>query len=178
MGIVINPSRSCFSMVGVVHSQVRLMSRLCRAGEGWCAASRVHAAAGWAPGLPPVRHRHRRRPRQPQAQPGLHRQLVQQIPCPAQAREPGHRLELYWRSGKCKYRTVRYDISHLSPVHGSVRCEFSLGFFPKHLHCWSVVFCRRLIDVSAVLGETREERTFRNWMNSLGVNPRVNHLYR
>ncbi|CAL9707471.1 unnamed protein product [Knipowitschia caucasica] len=25
--------------------------------------------------------------------------------------------------------------------------------------------------------ETREERTFRNWMNSLGVNPYVNHLY-
>ncbi|KAI1241861.1 Plastin-2 [Lamprotornis superbus] len=36
---------------------------------------------------------------------------------------------------------------------------------------------RPLIDVSVVLGETREERTFRNWMNSLGVNPRVNHLY-
>jgi hypothetical protein len=26
-------------------------------------------------------------------------------------------------------------------------------------------------------GETREERTFRNWMNSLGVNPFVNNLY-
>uniref|UniRef100_A0A671R0M1 Plastin-3 n=1 Tax=Sinocyclocheilus anshuiensis TaxID=1608454 RepID=A0A671R0M1_9TELE len=26
-------------------------------------------------------------------------------------------------------------------------------------------------------GETREERTFRNWMNSLGVNPHVHHLY-
>ncbi|XP_007546055.1 PREDICTED: plastin-3-like [Poecilia mexicana] len=26
-------------------------------------------------------------------------------------------------------------------------------------------------------GETREERTFRNWMNSLGVSPTVNHLY-
>ncbi|XP_057705894.1 plastin-3-like isoform X2 [Corythoichthys intestinalis] len=25
--------------------------------------------------------------------------------------------------------------------------------------------------------ETREERTFRNWMNSLGVSPRVNHIY-
>ena len=25
--------------------------------------------------------------------------------------------------------------------------------------------------------ETREERTFRNWMNSLGVNPHVHHLY-
>lgn len=25
--------------------------------------------------------------------------------------------------------------------------------------------------------ETREERTFRNWMNSLGVNPHVNYLY-
>lgn len=27
-------------------------------------------------------------------------------------------------------------------------------------------------------GESREERTFRNWMNSLGVAPHVNHLYR
>ncbi|KAL9978702.1 hypothetical protein ACROYT_G016251 [Oculina patagonica] len=26
--------------------------------------------------------------------------------------------------------------------------------------------------------ETREEKTFRNWMNSIGVNPYVNHLYR
>ncbi|XP_063772064.1 plastin-1 isoform X2 [Pseudophryne corroboree] len=26
-------------------------------------------------------------------------------------------------------------------------------------------------------GETNEERTFRNWMNSLGVNPYVNHIY-
>ena len=39
-------------------------------------------------------------------------------------------------------------------------------------------FAGLLIDVCVVLGETREERTFRNWMNSLGVNPRVNHLYR
>uniref|UniRef100_A0A8C6NGY7 Plastin-3 n=1 Tax=Nothobranchius furzeri TaxID=105023 RepID=A0A8C6NGY7_NOTFU len=28
-----------------------------------------------------------------------------------------------------------------------------------------------------VEGETREERTFRNWMNSLGVNPHVHHVY-
>ncbi|XP_059984743.1 plastin-2 isoform X3 [Lagenorhynchus albirostris] len=33
------------------------------------------------------------------------------------------------------------------------------------------------IDWGALEGETREERTFRNWMNSLGVSPRVNHLY-
>ncbi|XP_041114895.1 plastin-2-like [Polyodon spathula] len=33
------------------------------------------------------------------------------------------------------------------------------------------------IDWSSIEGETREERTFRNWVNSLGVNPRVNHLY-
>ncbi|KAM4702355.1 LOW QUALITY PROTEIN: plastin-2 [Discoglossus pictus] len=33
------------------------------------------------------------------------------------------------------------------------------------------------IDWSSIEGETREERTFRNWM-ILGVNPRVNHLYR
>lgn len=34
-----------------------------------------------------------------------------------------------------------------------------------------------LMGCSYFPGETREERTFRNWMNSLGVNPRVNHLY-
>uniref|UniRef100_A0A671NHJ7 Plastin-1-like n=1 Tax=Sinocyclocheilus anshuiensis TaxID=1608454 RepID=A0A671NHJ7_9TELE len=28
-----------------------------------------------------------------------------------------------------------------------------------------------------IAGETREDRTFRNWMNSLGVAPHVNHLY-
>ncbi|XP_032432592.1 plastin-3-like [Xiphophorus hellerii] len=33
------------------------------------------------------------------------------------------------------------------------------------------------IDWDLLGGETREERTFRNWMNSLGVNPTVNHLY-
>ncbi|XP_077393817.1 plastin-2 [Festucalex cinctus] len=33
------------------------------------------------------------------------------------------------------------------------------------------------IDWSSIEGETREERTFRNWINSLGVHPRVNHLY-
>ncbi|NXT15259.1 PLSL protein, partial [Prunella fulvescens] len=33
------------------------------------------------------------------------------------------------------------------------------------------------VDWGSIEGETREERTFRNWMNSLGVNPHVNHLY-
>nr|DBA20883.1 TPA: hypothetical protein GDO54_017622 [Pyxicephalus adspersus] len=33
------------------------------------------------------------------------------------------------------------------------------------------------IDWTLLEGETREERTFRNWMNSLGVNPHVNHIY-
>ncbi|KAM4664230.1 plastin-3 isoform 1-T4 [Discoglossus pictus] len=33
------------------------------------------------------------------------------------------------------------------------------------------------IDWTLLEGETREERTFKNWMNSLGVNPHVNHLY-
>uniref|UniRef100_A0A669ERW0 Plastin-3 n=1 Tax=Oreochromis niloticus TaxID=8128 RepID=A0A669ERW0_ORENI len=34
-----------------------------------------------------------------------------------------------------------------------------------------------LLTILYCPGETREERTFRNWMNSLGVNPHVNHLY-
>ncbi|EFA82649.1 actin bundling protein [Heterostelium album PN500] len=32
-------------------------------------------------------------------------------------------------------------------------------------------------DVPIVIEETREEKTFRNWMNSLGVDPYVNNLY-
>lgn len=30
---------------------------------------------------------------------------------------------------------------------------------------------------ACVSGETREERTFRNWMNSLGVSPHVHYIY-
>uniref|UniRef100_A0AAQ6INB6 Plastin 1 n=1 Tax=Anabas testudineus TaxID=64144 RepID=A0AAQ6INB6_ANATE len=33
------------------------------------------------------------------------------------------------------------------------------------------------IDTAHIEGESREEKTFRNWINSLGVNPYVNHLY-
>ncbi|XP_019359107.1 PREDICTED: plastin-1 [Gavialis gangeticus] len=33
-------------------------------------------------------------------------------------------------------------------------------------------------DPNLIEGESKEERTFRNWMNSLGVTPYVNHLYR
>ena len=29
----------------------------------------------------------------------------------------------------------------------------------------------------ALVKETREEKTFRNWINSMGVNPNVNYLY-
>jgi len=28
-----------------------------------------------------------------------------------------------------------------------------------------------------LIEETREEKTYRNWMNSMGVNPTVNYLY-
>ncbi|KAM3834427.1 plastin-1 isoform 1-T2 [Vipera latastei] len=32
-------------------------------------------------------------------------------------------------------------------------------------------------DFNLLEGESKEERTFRNWMNSLGVTPYINHLY-
>ncbi|ETE60102.1 Plastin-1, partial [Ophiophagus hannah] len=32
-------------------------------------------------------------------------------------------------------------------------------------------------DFSLLEGESKEERTFRNWMNSLGITPYINHLY-
>ncbi|KAM9036452.1 plastin-1 isoform X2 [Sarcophilus harrisii] len=33
------------------------------------------------------------------------------------------------------------------------------------------------IDMNLFEGESKEERTFRNWMNSLGVSPYIHHLY-
>ncbi|XP_058471852.1 plastin-1 [Solea solea] len=36
---------------------------------------------------------------------------------------------------------------------------------------------RNGIEIAHIAGESREEKTFRNWMNSLGVAPYVNHLY-
>ncbi|GAA6101167.1 plastin-1 [Tachysurus ichikawai] len=33
------------------------------------------------------------------------------------------------------------------------------------------------IDLTTIEGESREDSTFKNWMNSLGISPRVNHLY-
>ena len=32
-------------------------------------------------------------------------------------------------------------------------------------------------DNTVVIEESREEKTYRNWMNSLGVSPYVNYLY-
>ena len=32
-------------------------------------------------------------------------------------------------------------------------------------------------ELEDIIEETREEKMYRNWMNSLGVSPRVNHLY-
>ena len=32
-------------------------------------------------------------------------------------------------------------------------------------------------EIEDLIEETREEKMYRNWMNSLGVSPRVNHLY-
>ncbi|XP_051252344.1 plastin-1-like [Dicentrarchus labrax] len=34
------------------------------------------------------------------------------------------------------------------------------------------------IETTQIEVESREEKTFRNWMNSLGVSPHVNHMYR
>ncbi len=34
-----------------------------------------------------------------------------------------------------------------------------------------------ILPVEELIEETREEKTYRNWMNSMGVNPYVNYLY-
>lgn len=62
----------------------------------------------------------------------------------------------------------------------SVHCSFfnMFSFLQNSYLTVELSFAEPLIDIAIILGETREERTFRNWMNSLGVNPRVNHLYR
>lgn len=40
-----------------------------------------------------------------------------------------------------------------------------------------ILYVRIHLAAEEIIEETREEKTYRNWMNSMGVNPYVNWLY-
>jgi hypothetical protein len=46
----------------------------------------------------------------------------------------------------------------------------------RHTIFLSILIFVFLVEIEAI-EETREEKTYRNWMNSLGVDPYVNYLY-
>lgn len=132
-----------------------------RLEEGWS-----HAAAGWAARLQTVCHRHWRRQREPQTQPGLRGQPLQQISSTDQTWKcrPGLGPVGRWVS----IMTFQHDANDYNLCFmQSKRLVRTPGFYWTSWNYY--LFCDQ--------GETREERTFRNWMNSLGVNPHVNHLY-
>ncbi|XP_068136881.1 plastin-1 [Hyperolius riggenbachi] len=55
--------------------------------------------------------------------------------------------------------------------------KLNLAFVANLFNMYPALHKTNGYDFNAIEGETNEERTFRNWMNSLGVNPHVNHLY-
>ncbi|EGD72489.1 L-plastin [Salpingoeca rosetta] len=57
--------------------------------------------------------------------------------------------------------------------------KLNLAFVANLFNTWPGLETADEIDPFAEgdIEETREEKTFRNWMNSLGVNPLVHHLY-
>jgi len=52
--------------------------------------------------------------------------------------------------------------------------KLNLAFVANMFNTWPAL---EPVEDVEVIEETREEKTFRNWMNSLGVNPFVNNLY-
>merc|ERR1712013_44986 len=68
----------------------------------------------------------------------------------------------------CKQFVTPKDVKN---GHEKLNLAFVANLFNTHPH----------LDPPAedldIIEETREEKTFRNWMNSLGVSPRVNYLY-
>ncbi len=50
-------------------------------------------------------------------------------------------------------------------------CRFVANLFNKYPNL--------IVDAEEIeiIEETREEKTYRNWMNSMGVKPKVNYLY-
>jgi len=54
--------------------------------------------------------------------------------------------------------------------------RFNLAFDANLFNTWPGLEPVEEIEI-VVIEETREEKTFRNWMNSLGVDPYVNNLY-
>jgi len=53
--------------------------------------------------------------------------------------------------------------------------KLNLAFIANLFNTWPAL--EPVEEVIEIIEETREEKTFRNWMNSLGVNPFVNNLY-
>ncbi|XP_078420329.1 plastin-1-like [Cetorhinus maximus] len=71
----------------------------------------------------------------------------------------------------CKQFVTPFDVTDGNP---KLNLAFVANLFNKYpaLHKPNTEY-----DLSLLEGESREERTFRNWMNSQGVSPFVNHLY-
>jgi hypothetical protein len=55
--------------------------------------------------------------------------------------------------------------------------KLNLAFVANLFNMWPGLEPVEEEVVIEIIEETREEKTFRNWMNSLGVDPYVNHLY-
>ncbi|KAF3701011.1 Serine/threonine-protein kinase atr [Channa argus] len=60
---------------------------------------------------------------------------------------------------------------------GKLNLAFVANLFNMHPALQKPQVNSNGIETAHIEGESKEEKTFRNWMNSLGVSPYVNHLY-
>jgi len=68
----------------------------------------------------------------------------------------------------CRKFVTAKDINKGNP-------KLNLAFVANLFNTWPALAPVEIIE--PIIEETREEKTFRNWMNSLGVEPFVNYLY-
>ncbi|CAH1245696.1 PLS3 [Branchiostoma lanceolatum] len=92
---------------------------------------------------------------------------------PLKEKDPEQRAELMLQNADklgCRAFVTPKDV-----VRGN--SKLNTAFVANLFNTWPALDLPEEMPDIEGLKETREEKTFRNWMNSLGVSPRVNHLY-
>ncbi|XP_066267735.1 plastin-2-like [Branchiostoma lanceolatum] len=92
---------------------------------------------------------------------------------PLKEKDPEQRAELMLQNADklgCRAFVTPKDV-----VQGN--SKMNTAFVANLFNTWPALDLPEEMPDIEGLKETREEKTFRNWMNSLGVSPRVNHLY-
>ncbi len=70
---------------------------------------------------------------------------------------------------------VKEFISASDVVNGNTK--LNMAFVANLFNTYPALDTPANVAPTEIIEETREEKTYRNWMNSMGVSPYVNYLY-